>query len=488
MRASSCLFASLLLIACGDDGASPDATPADAGSPDGEIADGPVAPDAPATPDAPASPDANTPDGGSPDAPAGTVALTVGVTGSAAAATVDLVYLDAQSNPQPCVGGCTLHVTPGTRVTLQASTVSTFVGWGAPCSGTDTCQITVGADTSVSARFDRDPDERWTVLVGFPATSVAFAPDGDVVVAGPTRVARYSADGATVRWNVALPGPASRQQVAGLDVAPDGSVFALVGGGPEQTPSAVLSKLTAAGAVAWSRTLGGVVVGDQLAYPRQIAATPGGDVAVATRTASARTVAVYDGDGTDSTPPLWSRDIASPNAVAVDAQGVVHVAVASDDPPGVPGAEIVRFSSTGTALTSLGVLPGQYDASFDVAAGHVIGGTSGFSSVTVSRDFQVLLREPKLGAGTFPQGVAADDQGHAVALRAGVDDFITGMVLRRFLPGGTWTIEKVANTFVGVTPHGLDAHSNGDIAVVGSWVGWRTSGTWLRVYARPATP
>jgi hypothetical protein len=55
-----------------------------------------------------------------------------------------------------CGVDCTESVTPGTMVTLTAtpSTGSTFTGWsGGVCTGTGTCQVTVNADTSVTATF-----------------------------------------------------------------------------------------------------------------------------------------------------------------------------------------------------------------------------------------------------------------------------------------------------------------------------------------------
>jgi hypothetical protein len=55
-----------------------------------------------------------------------------------------------------CGAECASAFPPGTLVSLTAAAdpVSTFTGWsGGGCSGTDTCSMTITADTSVSADF-----------------------------------------------------------------------------------------------------------------------------------------------------------------------------------------------------------------------------------------------------------------------------------------------------------------------------------------------
>ena len=54
-----------------------------------------------------------------------------------------------------CGTDCFQKVTEGTAVTLRAtpSATSTFTGWGGACSGTDSCTVTMDADTSVTATF-----------------------------------------------------------------------------------------------------------------------------------------------------------------------------------------------------------------------------------------------------------------------------------------------------------------------------------------------
>jgi hypothetical protein len=55
-----------------------------------------------------------------------------------------------------CGSACSASFAPGTQITLSANpnAGSRFTGWsGAGCSGTDSCQLTLDADTSVSAAF-----------------------------------------------------------------------------------------------------------------------------------------------------------------------------------------------------------------------------------------------------------------------------------------------------------------------------------------------
>ena len=57
-----------------------------------------------------------------------------------------------------CGSACTVTVDHGTTLTLAATaaTLSTFAGWGGACSGTAACDLTITADTVVSANFALD--------------------------------------------------------------------------------------------------------------------------------------------------------------------------------------------------------------------------------------------------------------------------------------------------------------------------------------------
>jgi hypothetical protein len=413
------------------------------------------------------------------------ITLTIVVTGDAVAGGNDLVYDRGDGNGDvACATGCSVDVPAGTLVRIRTSTVSTFGGWTGGCSGAAAdCALTVSADTTVTARFDRDDAESWTAFPSFAVTSVGFAPDGDVFVAGGKRIARYAAGGASQRWSVTMPAPAVAPHVLGLEADSTGAVFVLVGGG-DGASTATLSKLDSAGAVVWTRTLTGVRGATSLAYPNQLAVTPTDDIVVLLNTTTVW-LAAYDGAGTATSPPLWTKTSGRGRALDVDETGTVYVGVAN---PPFEDCLVLRFSAAGEPLADYGALPGSYDASLAVAAGHLAAGTSGFGHVTISRDLATLLHEDDLSPGALPQGVAIDGAGFAVALRAGIDGWVTGLVLRRFLPAGTWSIDKPPVSGAeetGVIPAGLAARGD-DIAVIGAWQGYQGYREFVRVYGPPA--
>jgi hypothetical protein len=413
-----------------------------------------------------------------------TITLTIVVTGDAAADGNEVVYdLGDRNGDVACATGCSVDVAAGTPVQIRTSTVSTFGGWTGGCSGAaPDCALTVSADTTVTARFERDDAERWTAFPGFAVSSVAFAPDGDVFVAGGRRIARYAADGTSQRWSVTVPA-AIAPRVLGLEADSTGAVFALVGGG-DGASTAHLTKLDSAGAVVWTRTLPGVRTGSSLAFPSQLAVTPTDDIVVLTNTTTVW-LAAYDGAGTATAPPLWTKTGGRGRALDVDETGTVYVAVQN---PSFEDSLVLRFSAAGEPLADYGVLPGSYDTSLAVGAGHLVAGTSGFGHVTVSRDRVALVQEDDLGPAATPQGVAIDGAGFAAALRWYSEDITPGMLLRRFLAAGTWTIAKLpvgGLNETGVTPAGLAARGD-DIAVIGAWQGHQVHRTFVRVYGPPA--
>ncbi len=85
-----------------------------------------------------------------------TFALNVSSTGSGAG-TITGIGID-------CGGDCTETFAQGTWVTLTAepsradATASTFVGWTGACSGTGTCDVTIGGTTNVTAIFALAPN------------------------------------------------------------------------------------------------------------------------------------------------------------------------------------------------------------------------------------------------------------------------------------------------------------------------------------------
>jgi len=79
-----------------------------------------------------------------------------------------------------CGSTCSASYAQGASVTLTATagTDSTFTGWSGACSGTGTCTVQLGADTSVGANFD-GPDQRLNLtLDGNGSGTVTSDPAG----------------------------------------------------------------------------------------------------------------------------------------------------------------------------------------------------------------------------------------------------------------------------------------------------------------------
>jgi YVTN family beta-propeller protein len=89
---------------------------------------------------------------------------------------------------------CAAQFAVGTQVTLTASASvgSSFTGWsGGVCSGTGTCQLTLSADTTVTASFKKKPTTNMlsVVLAGGGSGTVTSSPSG--INCGPTCTASF---------------------------------------------------------------------------------------------------------------------------------------------------------------------------------------------------------------------------------------------------------------------------------------------------------
>ncbi len=76
--------------------------------------------------------------------------------------------------------GCTTTVDHGTAISLTATPVSlnTFVGWGGACTGTGTCDLTITADTTISAAFALDELSLIVTRGGNGAGTITSSPAG----------------------------------------------------------------------------------------------------------------------------------------------------------------------------------------------------------------------------------------------------------------------------------------------------------------------
>ena len=99
----------------------------------------------------------------------GTHALTVALAGSGSGGVSD------GTGGIACPTSCSNAYTTDSQVTLTATpgSGSTFTGWGGACSGTGTCQVTISADTTVTATFTSvappAPGSPTPVLTGAPS-------------------------------------------------------------------------------------------------------------------------------------------------------------------------------------------------------------------------------------------------------------------------------------------------------------------------------
>lgn len=83
-----------------------------------------------------------------------------------------------------CGSECSAGFEEGTEVTLTATEAigSTFTGWsGGGCSGTETCVLTLNADTTVTAAFEAEPPPVFTLKVkkaGSGSGTITSSPAG----------------------------------------------------------------------------------------------------------------------------------------------------------------------------------------------------------------------------------------------------------------------------------------------------------------------
>ena len=118
------------------------------------------------------------------DAPPGSHALTVALTGSGTGRVV--------SSPAgiDCGSACSAAFAQASMVTLTATAdpASGFAGWAGACNGAATCSLSMDVDRSVSARFLPHADVAWLAQLGATtyatANAVAATPSGDVVLTG----------------------------------------------------------------------------------------------------------------------------------------------------------------------------------------------------------------------------------------------------------------------------------------------------------------
>lgn len=329
-----------------------------------------------------------------------------------------------------CTASCTTFVAPGDDVTLYAYTPSTFSGWSGACTATThDCGLgTVVADRAVTATFDRDERELATLFPRAQVTGLTMTPDGDLVIADAIGVTRMALTGRVV-WTRAFDGGAR-------DLASDAAGHIYGAGGPG------LFALGPDGTVLWTRPIA-VAHNPLRSVQSTVNVSPDGTV-IAVRTGDG--TRVVDGNGDDR----FTKTGLAPDGLAVAPDGTVAVGVESGNFP--EELDVLRFTSSGTPLTTLSPLPGETDASLVYDAQNFLcGQTTLFETDTVVRFSPDLTLAFSHAESTQlvpspPAATVITSSGEVVAVRGNDEGFASGLNIEAFSPTGTvtWTHIKPA--------------------------------------------
>jgi hypothetical protein len=388
------------------------------------------------------------------------------------------VYVNSGLGPQTiCTATCTTYVPSGASVVAYGFTPSTFGGWSGACvSATADCNLgTVVNDRAATATFDLDDREVVTLTPPAPPTAIAYAPDGDLIVADAAAIRKLTPAGAIV-WTASGAGGAA---AVATDAA--GDVFALGG--------STLFALTPAGALAWSASLPGGFIRPYQSFGSPLAASPDGTVLAVLQGGGAY---VTDGGGVLR---FQATGVPDPRAIAVAADGTV--AIAGDDRT-ADDSDVVRFTPAGVALATIPSIghAGYYDLAmaFD-ATGDVCAYSTGFSSANAARldpggTFAFDKFESTQAAADLPTGAAVASTGDLIGARGVTDDPISGLQLEQWSPTGAllWSHTKTYRAVLvplvddGVMPVSIAADGAKHVAVAGTY-GY--SQPWIQIYAMP---
>jgi hypothetical protein len=378
-----------------------------------------------------------------------------------------------------CFTNCTTYVPSGTHVEVFGFTPSTFVGWSGACSGTSQqCNLgTVINDRAMTVTFNRDDREVATLSPLAPPTAIAYAPDGNLVVADAAAIRKLTPTGSVV-WTAT--------GVGGADaIATDsaGDVFGLAG--------ATLFKLTPAGALAWPAP---VPVPGGVAHPYQSFASPLAISHDGTVIAVLQDKGAYVADGSGA-QRFHITNLTEGRAIAVAADGTVAIA---DDNGSGDNSNLRRFTKTGTALATIPSTgeAGYYDIAiaFD-ASGDVYGYSTGFSSAIAARlapSGAAVFEKPEdtLGSADLPTGAVVASTGDLIAARGLGDGSIPGLQLEQWSATGTllWPHTKPYHSNPlpfpddGVIPTAIAADGAKHFAVGGTY---GLDQPWIQIYVLP---
>lgn len=414
------------------------------------------------------------------------VSFTVAGTGAGSL----LIGTGAFAEITECTHDCTTYVPAGTQLEVHAITPSRFAGWAGACATPDIhCSVTVTGDAATTATFVKDDGE---LAVLFPRVSspsgvidaIAFAPDGDLLIAAGLTVQKLGLDG-TVRWSTT--GSSTRDflgTVAELVVTADGLVLSRRG-------FEVVTRQLATGVIGAERALPvatcqiGSVTGD---VSRTIATAPNGDigaiVSVVVDGKSTTALHVERPDGTTRFEVALGTESCGVN-LAVGADGVYRVLV-DDQVLQATSFHVQRFDADGVALPVLGpyaVTGAGMSVAVDAAGALAFTGQDSVGRILAdgSVGFVATVDE----RAVFPTAIGYDLAGEIISGSAG-DGF---RIEVRDLTGAlTWALDKhpVLEPVFRSTDITIDAA--GSIAVAGSFAlssGVGLSRPWVAVYRRP---
>ncbi|MEO7733731.1 MAG: hypothetical protein ABIY55_22395, partial [Kofleriaceae bacterium] len=371
-----------------------------------------------------------------------------------------------------CSRTCSIPAPIGIPVVLEADTPSRFAGFSGACSSaSSSCAFTPGGAATVTARFDRDARERYTLLLASAVLSVDYDSVGDLVIGTADEIIKLDPGGAA-RWRRPYGGVAR----AGAS----DTIFVRT--------ATSLVKLDPQGTLMWTAPVVAGTCGTPNTMARSWATMPDGGVAIQAPSA----VVVYN--GTDGSVRFTSAPISGcRGSLAVDGTGLIFTAVAHSDGA---STDLRVFDASGSEQPRRENATPESHAAIASAGNRLVYSSSGHSDVHVGSSQAGAPSEHLDAPDDVGNGAAIDGAGYfasAFAASELASARAGGVVLRHFAPDGhlQWRLVKAveanagASAPTGVTAVDLDLDSRfGDLAVGGRYLSETASGGWVEVFAQ----
>ncbi|NVB78690.1 MAG: choice-of-anchor D domain-containing protein [Kofleriaceae bacterium] len=380
----------------------------------------------------------------------------------AGSATGEVKVFESGAPVATCFGSCSVPVTAGNEVAIEASTPSTLTSVSGACTSSPCLLLSAPVGTStVTFTFNKDSKEQWTrFLPGDIPTAAAFDASGNLVVGSPSNLIKLAPAGSTL-WTLSMP-------VSAIATGPSDTIYV-------RTDNSLV-KLDSSGTQLWSVTPAvGACVG-----AHDLAVASDGSVVARGNTGVAR----WDAGGTAS----WTKTLSGDDhhcSVAIDASGNVLADVPDADTG--EATDVKRWASDGTALADLTNASAGYHAMITTNAAGLIACASGHS--------RAYLVGPGISAS---KTTTSADYVQNSCTAAGTGDVgwlyrlggVTGWRVARYLANGTspWQLETFGtageSSSYGPMASTLAGSSTGRLAVVGSYKGVATASetAWVQVY------